>query len=70
MGIEADVDLYKYFGLSIDSSLKEIKKAYKLKAKELHPDKNKDDPKASKLFEYVILIHTFRGTFSKAKGIP
>lgn len=47
MGLEVDVDLYKYFGIALDSSTKEIKRAYKRKAKELHPDKNKDDPKAS-----------------------
>ncbi len=48
MSPEIDVDLYEYFGISLDSTTKDIKRAYKLKAKELHPDKNKDDPKASK----------------------
>ncbi|VDD75379.1 unnamed protein product [Mesocestoides corti] len=43
---EVDVDLYAYLGLTYESSIKEIKRAYKVKAKELHPDKNKNDPRA------------------------
>ncbi|VDN97931.1 unnamed protein product [Rodentolepis nana] len=57
MAPELDVDLYQYFGLSIESSLKEIKKAYKIKAKELHPDKNKDDPKAKEKFQKLKEYH-------------
>nr|CDS30024.1 dnaJ subfamily C 7 [Hymenolepis microstoma] len=57
MALDFDVDLYQYFGLSIDSSLKEIKKAYKAKAKELHPDKNKDDPKAKENFQKLKEYH-------------
>uniref|UniRef100_A0A5K3F6W5 J domain-containing protein n=1 Tax=Mesocestoides corti TaxID=53468 RepID=A0A5K3F6W5_MESCO len=46
---EVDVDLYAYLGLTYESSIKEIKRAYKVKAKELHPDKNKNDPRATRV---------------------
>ncbi|VDM21713.1 unnamed protein product [Hydatigera taeniaeformis] len=45
------VDIYEYLGISFESSAKEIKRAYKNKAKELHPDKNKSDPQAKEKFQ-------------------
>lgn len=47
---EMDVDLYAFFGISEGSSAGDIKKAYKDKARQLHPDKNKDNPRASMHF--------------------
>ncbi|KAA3670276.1 uncharacterized protein DEA37_0014350 [Paragonimus westermani] len=49
-----DIDLYAFFGVSDDCSAKDVKRAYKEKARQLHPDKNKDNPKASKLFSFLI----------------
>ncbi len=46
-------DLYSQLGVKRDSSEAEIKKAYRKLAKELHPDKNKDNPKASERFSTV-----------------
>eukprot|EP00108_Taenia_solium_P010568 TsM_001203600 transcript=TsM_001203600 gene=TsM_001203600 len=46
-----EIDLYEYLGVSFESSAKEIKRAYKIKAKELHPDKNKSDPQAKEKFQ-------------------
>src|SRR3954466_11532386 len=46
-------DLYSQLGVKRDSSEAEIKKAYRKLAKELHPDKNKDNPKASERFSKV-----------------
>jgi DnaJ-class molecular chaperone len=43
-------DLYARLGLSKGANAAEIKKAYRKLAKELHPDKNKDNPKASEKF--------------------
>ena len=43
-------DYYKILGLTPKATDLEIKKAYRTKARELHPDKNKDDPKAQEKF--------------------
>ena len=37
---------YERLGIEQSASDKDIKKAYRIKAKELHPDKNRDDPNA------------------------
>ncbi|WP_299195642.1 DnaJ C-terminal domain-containing protein [uncultured Erythrobacter sp.] len=43
-------DPYRTLGVARTSSEKEIKSAYRKLAKELHPDKNKDNPKAAEKF--------------------
>ena len=46
-------DIYSQLGVKRDASEAEIKKAYRKLAKELHPDKNKDNPAASARFSKV-----------------
>lgn len=47
------LDLYQRLGLKRGATEAEIKKAYRSLAKQLHPDRNKDNPKAAERFAQV-----------------
>ncbi len=52
-------DPYQTLGVARGASEKEIKSAYRKLAKELHPDKNKDNPKATERFSAVTSAYDF-----------
>ncbi|XP_028129956.1 dnaJ homolog shv [Diabrotica virgifera virgifera] len=49
--VSAGRDFYQILGVDKSASLHDIKKAYRKLAKELHPDKNQDDPNSSQKFQ-------------------
>jgi hypothetical protein len=52
-GAVKETELYETLGVSTDASASAIRKAYFRLAKELHPDKNLDDPEAHDKFQKV-----------------
>ena len=47
------MDLYQRLGIARGASEAEVKKAYRSLAKQLHPDRNQDNPKAAERFNQV-----------------
>lgn len=48
-----DSQLYDLLGVSPDATERDLKKAFLRKARETHPDKNKDDPQATEKFQAI-----------------
>ena len=55
-------DYYEVLGLERDASPEEIKRAYRKKALEFHPDRNKGDPQAEAKFKEAAEAYDVLGT--------
>ena len=64
----AVTDYYAVLGVSEDASAKEIKKAYRGLARELHPDRNPDDAAAEARFKEVQEAYATVGDEAKRKA--
>lgn len=60
-------DFYKILGVPRNANKNVIKKAYRKLAKELHPDKNKDDPKAQEKFQDLAMAYEVLSDDDKRK---
>ncbi len=60
-------DFYNVLGVSRDASAEEIKKAYRKLARENHPDRNPDDPKAEDRFKSIQQAYDTLGDPEKRK---
>jgi curved DNA-binding protein len=59
--------LYKVLGVERSATKEEIKKSYRKLARELHPDKNKDNKLAEERFKKVSAAYTVLGDVEKRK---
>ena len=61
-------DPYEVLGVNRKASAAEIKSAYRKLAKKLHPDANKNDPKAASRFAELNAAHEIVGDDDKRKA--
>ena len=62
------MDLYQRLGIKRGASEAEVKKAYRSLAKQLHPDRNQDNPQAAKRFGEVTNAYDILSDKDKRAG--
>ena len=62
-------DLYSVLGISKKATEKEIKKAYRLKAKQTHPDKNPDQDKEKSAVRFRAIVDAYEVSHSTLQYI-
>jgi len=72
--MHVETELYELLGVSFDANEDDIKKAYRRKAKQHHPDKNINDPEAGQKFQemaaaYEILSDSQRRSVYDSHGM-
>ncbi|MBQ7457243.1 MAG: J domain-containing protein [Desulfovibrio sp.] len=63
-------DCYVILNIPKDASLEDVKHAYRVRAFELHPDLNPNDPEASKNFQLLNEAYVALSSVLKAQGAP
>lgn len=63
----AEKDLYKILGVDRKATPEEVKKAYRKLARQWHPDRNQDDPKAEGRFKEISAAYDVLGDPEKRK---
>lgn len=65
----ANLDYYRILGVKPTSTLEEVRRRYRLLARQHHPDVNPDDPEAAARFRLIVAaFETIQATKAKAKS--
>ena len=63
-------DYYEILGISRNATQEEVKKAYRKRALQFHPDRNQSDPEAEKKFKEISAAYEVLGDEKKRQSSP